>query len=321
MIRPARRAILLLALSALPAGAMTVELRDVADWRPVFGAVESVKRAEARVRTPGTLVALSVTEGDAVTQGQEIARVEDRKLDQELAALDAGIRGLEAQTAQAAIDLQRAEELRQRGAAPAATLDAARTAANVVAETLAARRAERAALVQRMAEGAVLAPESGRVLQVPVVQGMVLNPGETVAVIATERFVLRTRLPERHAAFLSAGDAVRILGRGALGGGTAREGRIARVYPELEAGQVVADISAPDLGDYFVGERIRIEVATGRRPAIVVPARYLDRRSGVTFARLDGTGEVVVQPGQETDGGIEILAGLKAGDRLTAYRD
>ena len=70
-----------------------------------------------------------------------------------------------------------------------------------------------------------------------------------------------------------------------------------------------------------MGERIRIEVAPGRRPAIVVPARYLDRRSGVTFARLDGTGEVVVQPGQETDGGIEILAGLKAGDRLTAYRD
>jgi RND family efflux transporter MFP subunit len=310
-----------LLLIASPLAAETVVLSEVADWRPVFGAVESVKRAAARVRIPGTLASLSVTEGDAVTRGQEIARVVDDKLALELAAIDAGIRALDAQAAQAAIDLSRAEELRARGAAPAATLDAARTAADVVDQTRAARKAERAALVARQAEGAVLAPESGRVLRVPVVQGMAVNPGETVALIATENFVLRTRLPERHAAFLTLGDPVRIAGRGALSGGQAKEGRIARIYPELEAGQVVVDIAAPALGDFYVGERIRLDIATGRRPAIVVPDRFLERRFGVTFARLDGGAEVVVQPGRAVDGGVEILAGLRAGDRLTAYRN
>jgi RND family efflux transporter MFP subunit len=306
-------------LLATPAAAETVTLTEVSDWRPVFGAVESVKRAEARVRIAGTLTALSVTEGDAVTAGQEIARVEDDKIALELAALDAGLRALEAQAAQAAIDLDRAEELRARGAAPAATLDQARTAANVVAETQAARRAERAVLEQRAREGAVLAPDSGRVLNVPVVEGMAVQPGETVAVIATEDFILRARLPERHAAFLAEGDAVRIAGRGALSGGDTTEGRIARVYPELEAGQVVVDIAAAGLGDFFVGERVRLEVATGLRAAIVAPPGYLEQRHGVTFARLEGGGEVVVQPGGAVDGGVEILAGLKPGDRLIAY--
>jgi RND family efflux transporter MFP subunit len=320
-----RPALLLAALLAAAAGgaraADTVALVEVADWRPVFGAVESVKRADARVRIAGTLATLSVTEGDAVREGQEIARVTDDKIPLERAALDAGLRALDAQAAQAAIDLSRAEELRTRGAVPAAVLDEARTAADVIAATRAARQAERAVLEARAAEGAVLAPVSGRVLHVPVVQGMAVQPGETVAVIATEDFVLRTRLPERHAAFLAEGDPVRIAGRGALTGRETTQGRIARVYPELEAGEVVVDIAAEGLGDFFVGERIRLEVATGRRMALVVPPGTLDRRHGVTFARLDGAGEVVVQPGGPVDGGIEVLAGLKPGDRLVPYRN
>ncbi|MDF2235449.1 efflux RND transporter periplasmic adaptor subunit [Albimonas sp. CAU 1670] len=323
-LAPAIWAAAALAAGALPAAAQGLEVsaREISDRRPVFGQVESVKRAVARARLTGELVELTVTEGDAVTAGQVIARVQDDKLALQIAALDAGIRALEAQQAQARIDLDRARELRDRGAVPAATLDQAQTAMNVVEETRAAREAERAALVQRRDEGAVLAPEGGRVLSVPVVQGMTVNPGETIAEIAAERFVLRARLPERHARFLGEGDTVRIAARGPLSGGEAGEGVIAKVYPELEAGQVVVDISAPDLGDFFVGERVRLEVATGVREAIVVPTDYLRLRHGVAFARLEtgsGAVEVVVQPGGAVDGGVEVLAGLKPGDRLVAW--
>ena len=314
-------AVLIATAGAPPLAADTITVSTVADWRAVFGTVQSVRRAEARVRIPGTLVELTVTEGDAVAAGQVIARVEDDKLALELAALDAGLRALDAQAAQAGIDLERAEELRARGAIPAAQLDQARTAADVVEQNRAARQAERAVLLARQDEGAVVAPEAGRVLSVPMVQGMAVQPGETVAIIATEDFVLRTRLPERHAAYVTEGEAVRIAGRAMLTGGDTIEGRIGKVYPELVAGEVVVDIAADGLGDFFVGERIRIEVATGRREAIVVAERFLDRRHGVTFARLEGAGEIVVQPGQAVDDGVEILAGLRPGDRLTAYRD
>ncbi|MGM0585033.1 MAG: efflux RND transporter periplasmic adaptor subunit [Pseudomonadota bacterium] len=319
----------ILSLAALLGGAATsaamgqtheVALTQVSDWRPVFGAVQSVKEAPARIRLAGTLVAVDVSEGDAVQAGQRIARVEDEKIAQEIAALRAGLRALDAEAAQAAIDLERAQELRERGAVPVAALDQARTAMTVVEEQRAARRAELEVTLTRQSEGDVLAPEAGRVLSVPVVQGMAVQPGETAAVIATENFILRARLPERHARFLGLGEPVRIAERGALsGGGDSREGRISKIYPELAAGEVIVDIQAPDLGDYFVGERIRLDVATGRRDAIIAPRRFLDRRHGVTFARLEEGGEVVVQPGAPVEGGIEILAGLKPGDRLVAY--
>jgi RND family efflux transporter MFP subunit len=310
---------LLLPPAAAPAQPLTVEVTTVRDYRPIFGTVESVKEADARTRIAGTLERLDVVEGDEVELGDEIARVVDPKLDEELAAVDASIRALEARRALAETELERVRELRRRQTVSVQALDEARTNLDVVAQELAARRAERAVVEERAAEGRVLAPADGRVLQVPMTRGMNVQPGETVATIATADYVLRARLPERHARFLAEGDTVRIAARGLLTSEIVGEGTITQVYPELAAGRVVADIRASGLGSYFVGERVRLEVATGERRAVVVPSAYLDKRYGVTFAKLEGGEEVVVQPGSEVDGGVEILAGLHPGDTLVAY--
>jgi RND family efflux transporter MFP subunit len=313
--------VLLLPSAAAAAETLVVERTTVRDYRPIFGTVESVKQADARTRIAGTLARLDVVEGDDVALGEEIARVVDPKLDEELAAVDASIRALEAERELARVELERIRELRRRQAVSARALDEARTNLDVVAQELAAKRAERAVIEEREGEGAVLAPAAGRVLQVPMTRGVNVQPGETVATIATADYVLRARLPERHARFLAEGETVRVAGRGLLTSEILGEGTIVQVYPELDAGRVVADIRASGLGDYFVGERVRLEVATGERGAVVVPTAYLDRRYGVTFARLEGGEEVVVQPGSAVDGGIEILAGLAPGDRLVAYGD
>ena len=103
------------------------------------------------------------------------------------------------------------------------------------------------------------------------------------------------------------------------------KGVISLVYPELQDGRVIADAQADGLGKYFVGERVLVWISAGKRNTIVVPRDYLFKHFGLDYARIkqdDGkTIDVVVQPGQparlEGDGdGIEVLAGLKPGDRL-----
>ena len=96
-----------------------------------------------------------------------------------------------------------------------------------------------------------------------------------------------------------------------------RQGRVRLVYPEIKGGRVIADVQVEGLGDYFVGERTLVYVATGQRTALVIPGGYLYRRFGVSYARLKSGTEVVVQPGMPVDDRIEILAGLKAGDVVT----
>lgn len=295
-----------------------VALQSLADSKAVFATVESSSVVAARARIGGTLAELGVGEGERVEAGAEIGRVVDDKLLLSRAVLDAQIAALEAQVAQLTDDLARARELAARGTVATVRVDELRTALDVARNTLAAREAELAVLEQQAVEGVVLAPAAGRVLAVPVTPGTVLMPGETVATIADEDVVLRLRLPERHARFLGVGDPVRLAG-GELGTAAA-EGTIRLVYPRIEDGRVVADAEVPGLGDYFVGERIRVLVAAGTRQAIVVPEAFITTRFGVDTARLARDGvdpiEVPIQRGRTTPDGVEILSGLRPGDRL-----
>jgi len=318
--------VVVLALAAQAASAQqtfSIAPKSVADEKAVFATVESANVVPARARIGGTVAALAVKEGDAVTRGQVIATVGDEKLALQMKSLDAQISALEAQVAQAQTDFSRAEDLFSRGTVPKTTLDQARTALNVTSNTLKARTAERSVIQQQVTEGNVLAPTSGRVLKVPVTVGTVILPGEAVASVAEQNFILRLRVPERHARFLKAGDSVRIDGE-ELGKSGAQFGTIKLVYPQIEDGRVVADAAVANLGDYFVGERIRVWVSAGERESTIVPGGFITTRFGIDYARVRKGAETIdvpVQRGRELPrpdmpDALEILSGLHSGDVL-----
>ena len=300
--------------SGVAQAAFTVTDRVVADEKAVFATVESREMVPARVRTGGTIASLAVKEGDRVARDQVLAVVADPKL---LLQQAAQIDGLQAQLAQARLDLGRAEALLRSGAVSRSNYDALVTGANVARATLAARMADRDVVEQQLAEGKVLAPTAGRVLKVPVTPGSVVLTGEAVATIAEQDFVLRLQVPERHARDLKAGDAVRLDPEAQAAPAT---GRISLVYPQIQNGRVSADAEVAGLGDYFVGQRIRVWISGGARHAVIVPASYIITRFGLDYARIGGV-EVPVQRGlaralPEMPDGLEILSGLRAGDVL-----
>lgn len=310
--------------AARAADTLDVAATTISDDKAVFATVEAPKPVPARVRTGGTVAQLAIKEGDEVTAGQVIATVGDEKLALQLNALDAQIAGLEAQLAQAKIDLSRAESLLERGTTPKARVDEARTALNVAENAHRARIAERSVVERQLTEGQVLAPTAGRVLSVPYTIGSVVLPGEILATIAEQNFVLRLRVPERHAQFLKVGDRVRIDGA-EIGQSGTRFGTIKLIYPQIQDGRVTADAAVDGLGDYFVARRIRVWISGGERQAFVVPASYVSTRFGVDYVTLkldDGKSVAVpvqrgeARPTPEMPDGLEILSGIKAGDRL-----
>ncbi|MCF8469985.1 MAG: efflux RND transporter periplasmic adaptor subunit [Parvibaculum sp.] len=324
-------AIVLLGGAAHAAASFTVHTASVTDEKAVFATVESLNVVPARTRIGGTVAELMVKDGDAVSAGQVIAEVADQKLVLQRDAIDAQIAGLRSQLTQAKSDLDRAETLFRRGAGSRTALDQARTALDVASSQLQARVSERQVIGQQMQEGQVLAPTSGRVLSVPVTRGTVMLNGEAIAIIAEENYVLRLRVPERHAAFMREGDPVRLDGSALQGvvNGTGDEvpqsGRISLVYPQIESGRVVADAVVAGLGSYFVGERIRVWITAGHRQAIVIPKRFIRTRFGLDYVRLQDDANIVevpVQRGRERpmaaipEDGIEILSGLHDGDVL-----
>lgn len=309
------------------AASAVVRAVEIADLKAVFATVESVNVVPARARIGGTVAELAVDEGDRVEADQAVAVVASETLALQIEAANARIQALAAQDAQAQTDLARAEDLAERGVLPRARLDEARTEAAVVGRQLQEARAQRNVLVEQVAEGAVLAPAAGRVLRVPVTVGTVVLPGEAVAELAVENYVLRLSLPERHARFIAEGDAVQV-DPSALGGGEPRTATIVQVYPQIAEGRVIADASVEGLGDFFVGERVRVWVATDMRRTMTAPEHFIATRHGVDFVRVRGPeGEPVearVQRGRAlmvdgADAGVEILSGVAPGDELLAW--
>jgi len=287
----------------------------------------------ARTRIGGSIREIRVSEGHQVSEGQVIAIVVDDKLALELNAAEARIEALNAQLDNARTDLDRAQQLLARGVATQARVDEARMQYDVTVNQIAAADAEKAVIEQRSREGEVLAPADGRILGVPVTLGSVVLPGEEIARVASGRYYLRLSLPERHAAEIREDATVQIGRRGLspeTSGGLAeaQPGRIAKVYPEIADGRVIADVAVEGIGDYFVGERTLVWIPIGERRVLAVPPAAVSTRHGIDYVRLatdSGPLEIAVILGETVrtpDGErIEVLTGLRQGDRVIVPDD
>jgi multidrug efflux pump subunit AcrA (membrane-fusion protein) len=203
-------------------------------------------------------------------------------------------------------------------------VDQTQTAVNVAEAALRSQIAQRAAAQQNLDEGQVLAPVGGRVLTVPLTAGSVVLNGDTVATVGERPFLLRLQIPEEHALYLRAGDTVRVAAR-QLGAKVDATGTITLVYPQIQAGRVVADAKVADLGNYFVGDRVLVWISAGTRAGYVIPEDFVETRFGLDYVRRrEPNGQAVTIPVQRGEArptpaipnGLEILSGLHDGDIL-----
>ncbi|SNS13671.1 efflux RND transporter periplasmic adaptor subunit [Tropicimonas sediminicola] len=315
---------LTLPLAAEAQDTMQARQVEIPEWKAVFGRIETRDSIPARSRLGGTLVELGVAEGTRVEEGDLIATVSDEKLALQLGAVDAQLRSLQAQLENARTELGRGESLLQRGVTTAQNLDSLRTQVNVITGQIDAAEANREVLLQQESEGAVLAPLSGTVLNVPVTAGTVVMPGETIATIGGGGFFLRLAVPERHAGFLEEGAGIRI-----GGGAETQTGTLAKVYPQIENGRVIADVEVEGLSQDFVDARVPVRLPVGVTEAVIVPPEAVSSRMGLDFVTVEGPDGAPVQrtivlgEAVEIDGApaIEVLSGLKGGETLVAHHE
>lgn len=300
---------------------LTLRERIIADMKPVAATVATVDTGEARARIGGTLVRLTVREGDLVARGQLIGLVVDQRLRLETGAYDAQVAAAAAEAARANAELGRIETLYNKGIYAKARLEAAQAAARAADGGLAAARSQRAASAEMSNQGAVLAPTAGRVLRADAPAGSVVTPGQSIATITSGAPLLRLEMPEAQARALRVGETVELVA-GEMPE-AAPTGQITQIYPAVTGGRVVADITVQGLRADLVGRRVRVRVKVGERPALVVPARFISTRYGIDFVRVlgpDGRAtEVAVQLApRSASGDAEVLSGLRDGDVILA---
>jgi RND family efflux transporter MFP subunit len=231
--------------------------------------------------------------------------------------------------------MDRAKQLLDKGLLPKADFDTTNSAYKVAEAKyedsleevrdrqalLAQRRSELEIARQQLADSMLYAPISGMIRLRTANSGQYLAAGTpVVTLVQMNPLRLKTDVPEREARMIRMGQPVRVTVEGAAG---THQGRVARISPSFDETNrtllVETEVSNA-AGVLRPGgfSRAEIVVAEGYR-ALVVPAA-----SVVTFAGIDRVftvndskaSEKRIKTGRRSDEGVEILDGIKSGDRV-----
>src|SRR5688572_11193372 len=321
---------------------MTVELGtakrgDLAAHLTVVGNLIGLQTVDVAPRTAGRLLNVNVQMGDRVRRGQVLAKVEDREIVEQVRAAEASqevakatIRQREADLNVSQLNFERSKNLFTRGLLAKQALDDAesRYLASVAQLDLSkAQLSQNDARLQELRinlqHTSVASPVDGFVGNRNVDPGAMVNTNTAIAsVVDISRLKLVVNVVERDLRMVTAGDTG-IVEVDAYPG-EKFNGRIARVAPVLDPATRTAsiEIEVPN-GDQRLkpGMYARISLTVEeRKNTLVAPKNAVidfENKRGVWMPSEDRRAQFVpVTLGIEGPEQIEILAGLKEGDRF-----
>jgi RND family efflux transporter MFP subunit len=286
-----------------------------------------VRQTVLSAQASGRIAQLSAKAGDRVKAGQVLAVIDDR-------ATQAGVAQADAQLVNAKAQFERTRDLRAQGFVAQAALDTAQSQLKAAQAGMAAARAGQTQSSLAQGFTRLTAPYDGWVLQTHVEAGALAMPGMPVlTVYAPQPIRAVVYVPASQQAL--AQNAQRIEVR--LPGTErwvrpASSASLPAADPVSQTVEWRLDLSAADGAHQVPGRQVQVLfVGSGEQQRLVVPEAVLVRRGELTAVYVviargegqpDGFSLRAVRTGAgrtgagRGDAGLEVLAGLKAGERV-----
>jgi len=272
----------------------------------VPGTVQARKRAALSARMPASVVELPCEEGQAVSAGALLVRLDDSAVRAGVAAAEAAVKAAEA-------DLTRTKTLLEKGAATPRELEQVTAAAS-------GARAQLTAARDNLSYAALRAPFDGRIAARRVNLGDVVNPGMPLIEVEGEGGLeLKATVEAAVATRLRPGARIRAAVDGqdqpvlAIVTAVAPAGD-----PTTHRFQVKADL--PSAGGLRSGLFARLLLpGAAADTRLMIPSDAVFERGGLTgvFVVKDGVARLRwVAAGARGAGAVEVRAGLDEGERV-----
>jgi RND family efflux transporter MFP subunit len=289
----------------------------------ISGTLTAEREARVRAQVAGTVMATYPEQGQRVTQGAVLARIDDQAVRDAYFSARSQVRSAQLAQEVAKRNLERSETLARAGAIADRDLETATWNATNADAQLADAKARLASAEQELQYTTVRAPFAGVVSERSASAGDVVQTGGALYTIidpASLRF--DGTVPAEQVGQLERGASVEFAVSGYPG--KVFNGKLDRINPTADPAtrQVRVYVSVPNPDQRLVaGLYAEGRVGTAVRRAVVAPASAVDQR-GVTPTvlriRQGRVEQVTVQLGarDEADDRIELRAGVAAGDTL-----
>lgn len=304
-----------------------VQRGDIADTLHLTGTIAAPPNQDVRVSSfvPGRIAEMKVAEGDRVTIGQLLAKIDDHTYRDQLSQATAAEAQAKANLENAKLNLARDEGLFSRGIAARKELEDARTQAAVAQAALQQVQAALSLARLQVSRTEIVSPLNGMVVKrfVSVGEQVDGTAAQPVAEVASYGEVeLLASIPATSLTKIRVGQALTI-SSDAFPGKTFT-GRAVAVSPAVDpttnAGLVRVRFPNPN-GLLRLGMVLTAEALTGKHSGtLTVPpqAIYRDEQGTPHVYKVNGdaAASVEVQLGIQTQDAVELLSGVQAGDTV-----
>jgi len=311
--------------SSLPDDAKIVEARllTVPRTESAAGTIRAVHQVSVAPKLLAKVVEVNVTAGANVEKGQVLVRLDDADLRARLGQAESSLRQAKAEQSQAQIDYDRLKRLIEQGAASQIEWDRAQTRLEA-AEARVEQAREAVAEARTLLEYATIrSPIDGIVVDKRVEVGDTVSPGqELVSLYDPTRMQLVAQVRESLARKLEVGEPI---GVHVSAIGKTCEGQISEIVPEAETASrtFAVKVTGPCPPGVYTGMFGRLQIPLGTEEVLVIPEEAIRRVGQLTLVDVTD-GEVVyrraVELGRRFVDGVEVLAGLHAGERVVVPR-
>jgi membrane fusion protein (multidrug efflux system) len=283
------------------------------------GRVDADESVAATSKIPGTITRILISNGDHVKQGQLMAQLDDAVI---LKSLDE----LEGQLTVATDLFNRQKSLWEQNIGSEVQYIQAKNAKESLERSI-------ATLKENWANTKIYAPTSGTVDLVILRPGQAISPGIPLCnILNLEDLVIKGEVTEAYASKVKRGDAVQVyfpdLNKEV-------DSRVTYVSQSINVLNRTFTIECElGKGDYRANQIAVLKIVDYQNPkAIAIPVNYVQTGEDGDFVLTLDTGEgaagegivrkAPIEVGQNYNGYVEILSGLKEGDKLisTGFQD
>ena len=296
------------------------ELRPMERIVHVVGTMSAHEEATIGAQVAGQVEKIHVDIGDRVTAGQELALIDKASYEVLAQQSAANLARANASAVNAAQSLKRIQDLQKDSIASASELDQAVAEVGQAQADVKAAEAADAIARLNLERSRVKAPFDGAIAERVANAGNFVSVGNPIVrVVKTDPLRLKLDVPERGASSVRVGQSVRVTVEGDT---NVYRGRLVRIAPAIRESDrmLLAEADVPNPGALRVGLFAQAQIIVSQQDqGISVPSNAVTTFAGLEkiVAILDGkAAEKSVTTGRRGPDWVEIVSGLKAGDRV-----